>query len=315
MFDGNLDPVMSRGLPPNLRIDLKSCEWLNRPCELDARWSVKCIRVRVGGYKGARKWAPKRGKQGNIMTQPFGHEKLIVYQKGMHFVALRSALLDLLARRVAACDHLVRAAESIPVNIAHASHIWLPKERIVYLGHANGSALECAACLDVLVAKALLAPEEVYPGKSLLAEIVSMLITMRKTTVDRICETHARYRTKRGNLFDHEDLDVYQVALQLIAWLEPMLTKFSCSADLRSKLDKSTTAIVLNIAEGNGRFTGADQSKFYETAYKATIQSASLLDIAGGNGREEVTCVEAGRELLRRVAAMLTQLSKAATHE
>jgi four helix bundle protein len=249
------------------------------------------------------------------MTQPFGHEKLIVYQKGMRFATWRGALLHELARRVAACDHLNRGAESILVNIAHASNTWSPKERIVYLGHANGSALECTACLDVLVAKALLATEEVYPGKSLLAEIVSILITMRKTTADRVCEEHAQYRTKRGNLFDHEDLDVYQVALTLISWLDPILTKSSCSADLRSKLDKSTTSIVLNIAEGNGRFTGADQSTFYETAYKATIQSASLLDLAGGSGPDAAARVEEGRELLRRVAAMLTALSKAATHE
>ncbi len=242
------------------------------------------------------------------MTQPFGHEKLIVYQKAMRFVALRIALLDRLARRVAACDHLDRGAESILVNIAHASNTWLPKERIVYLGHANGSALECAACLDVLVAKAMLAPEEVYSGKSLLAEIVSMLIVMRNNAAKRVCEERAQYRTTKGNLFDHEDLDVYQVALQIIAWLDPMLMKFPCSADLRSKLDKSTTSIVLNIAEGNGRFTGADQAKFYEMAYKATIHSASLLDIAGGSDLEE------GRELLRRVAAMLTRLSKVATH-
>ena len=84
----------------------------------------------------------------------------------------------------------------------------------------------------------------------------------------------ASYRTKKGNLFDHEDLDVYRVALKVIAWLDPFLAKFSCSTDLRSKLDKSTTSIVLNIAEGNGRFTGADQSKFYETAYKATMLTA-----------------------------------------
>jgi four helix bundle protein len=68
-----------------------------------------------------------------------------------------SALLSGLPRRVAACNHLERATESILVNIAHASKTWFPKERIVYLGHANGSALECAACLDVLVAKNLLA--------------------------------------------------------------------------------------------------------------------------------------------------------------
>jgi len=249
------------------------------------------------------------------MAQPFGHEKLIVYQKATHFAKLRGALLHDLARCVAACDHLDRGAESILVNIAHASSTWFPKERIVYLGHANGSALECAACLDVLVVKALLAPDQAHPGKSLLAEIVSMLLAMRRTAANRVCEDRASYRTKKGNLFDHEDLDVYQVTLKLIAWLDPLLAKFSCSTDLRSKLDKSTTSIALNIAEGNGRFTGDDQSKFYETAYKATIQSASLLDLAGGNRLDATVSVEEGRELLRRVAAMLTALSKAVTYD
>ena len=91
--------------------------------------------------------AVKCGQAGVVtVTQPFGHEKLIVYQKGMRFASLPGALLHELARRVAACDHLDRGAESILVNIAHASNTGSPKERIVYLGHANGSALECAGC-------------------------------------------------------------------------------------------------------------------------------------------------------------------------
>ena len=167
----------------------------------------------------------------------------------------------------------------------------------------------------MLVAKNLLAAEDVYPGKRLLAEVVSMLITMRKIADNRVREDHAAYRTKKGNLFDHEDLDVYQIALQLVAWLEPAQVMFSCSTDLRSKLDKSTTAIVLNLAEGNGRFTGTDQAKFYGIAYKATIQSASLVDLATANGVADPSRVEEGRDLLRRIAAMLTALSKVAAHD
>jgi four helix bundle protein len=107
------------------------------------------------------------------MSQPFGHEKLIVYQKAMHFATLRGGLLHDLVRRVAACDHLDRGAESILVNIAHGSNTWSPKERIVYLGHANGSALECAACLDVLVVKALLLSDQAHPGKCLLLDLTA----------------------------------------------------------------------------------------------------------------------------------------------
>lgn len=249
------------------------------------------------------------------MAELFGHEKLIVYQKGMRFAAVRGALLAGLPKRVAAYDHLERGAESILVNIAHASNLWSPKERIVYLGHANGSALECAACLDVFVAKGLLSDDEASPGKQLLSEIVCILVTMRKTTAQRVCEERAPYRTKNGRLFSHEDLAVYQSSLQLAAWVERMLTEFRCSADLLSKLDKATTAIPLNIAEGTGRFSGTDQAKFFGISYKAAVQSSALVDLAAVGSPAELSRVEVGRELLRRVAAMLTSLSKVASDE
>jgi four helix bundle protein len=235
----------------------------------------------------------------------------MVYQKAMRFAALRGALLGRLPRRVAASDHLKRAAESILVNIAHASSAWSASERIVCLGHANGSALECAACLDVFVAKMLMSTDEAHPGKSLLAEVVRMLVAMRKTTANRVCDKQEVYLTKKGRLFDYEDLDVYQAALQLVGWPESMWNVFACSADLRTKLDKSTTSIVLNIAEGNGRFTSKEQVSFYATAYRATTQSASIIDLATEHGGAEASHMEAGRNWLRRIAAMLTALAKA----
>jgi len=249
------------------------------------------------------------------MTQPFGHEKLEVYRKALNFAAMRGELLANLPRRVAACDHLERGAESILVNISHASSSWSPKKRIVHLGDANGSALECAACLDVFIAKRMLVADVVYAGKCLLAEIVGMLIAMWKTTADRVRENHVTYRTGKGRLFSHEDLDVYQVALDLTARGEEMLRGSSCSANLRSKLDKSTTSIVLNIAEGNGRFSGTDQAKFLGIAYKSITQSASLVDLAAINSSTDPDRIEEARELLRRIAAMLSSLTRTATHD
>lgn len=249
------------------------------------------------------------------MTDQFAHEKLKVYQAALTFAVGRGDLLAGLARRVSACDHLDRGAESILLNIAHASSSWSPKERIVYLGHANGSALECAACLDVFVAKELLTADDVHSSKALLAEIVSMLIAMRRTTADRVRENHTVYQTKKGLMFSHEDLDVYQVALQLVAWMDNMNTHFSCSADLLSKLDKSTTSIALNIAEGSGRFTDTDQAKFFGIAYRSTVQSASLLDIASSSIAMRPPQLEDGRSMLRRIAAMLASLSKGSSRD
>ena len=271
----------------------------------DEVWGTKCI----GRSVGDEVWGTKCGGDSVYV---FGHEKLKVYQKGMEFAVVRSALLNRLSRRVAACGHLERGSESVLFNIAHASSSWAPKERIVYLGYANGSALECAACLDIIVAKELLTACDVHPGKSLLVEIVSMLVSMWKTTANRVREDHAAYRTGKGRLFSHEGLAVYQAALELTAWVETMSASFSCSGDLRSRLDKTTTSIALNIAEGNGRFSGADQAKFLGIAYKSTVQSASLVDLATINSPADPARLQEGRELLRSIAAMLASLSRVA---
>ncbi|NLN00351.1 MAG: four helix bundle protein [Lentisphaerae bacterium] len=245
------------------------------------------------------------------MAKLFGHEKLHVYGKAMQFAARRNDILGGLHRRVAACDHFNRSSESILVNIAHSSNTWSPKERIVYLGHASGSVLESAACLDVFVAKQLLTKQVVYADKSLLSEIARMLFAMRKATADRVREDLAMYPGER--LFRHEDLDVYQTALRLTGWLEDVTTVLSCSADLLAKLDTITTSIVLNIAEGNGRFSVTDQAKFLGIAYKATVQSAALVDLATVQSNALPSQIEEGRNMLRSIAAMITSLSRAVT--
>jgi hypothetical protein len=50
-------------------------------------------------------------------------------------------------------------------------------------------------------------------------------------------------------------------------------------------------------------------------AYKATIQAASLVDLATANGVAGTSRVEDGRDLLRRMAAMLTALLKFTAHD
>ena len=59
-----------------------------------------------------------------VKGSKFGYERLTVYGKSLAFVALSSELLARVPRKVAACDHLARASESIPLNIAHASSSW-----------------------------------------------------------------------------------------------------------------------------------------------------------------------------------------------
>ena len=70
-------------------------------------------------------------------------------------------------------------------------------------------------------------------------------------------EDHSYYKAAGEKpFFSHESLDVYQTALQFTGWTGRMGKVFSCTSDVLSKLDKPSITVVLNIAEGNGRFSG-----------------------------------------------------------
>jgi four helix bundle protein len=115
----------------------------------------------------------------------FDHEKLEVYREAVGFVAWLSAILEGAVRVGEVKDQLDRASTSIPLNIAEGNGKYTLKDRCRYFDIAHGSALECAAGLDVLVAKAKLTPAEVRPGKGRLQRIVRMLMGLIKRNSTR----------------------------------------------------------------------------------------------------------------------------------
>ncbi|MEC5127464.1 four helix bundle protein [Verrucomicrobiales bacterium BCK34] len=116
----------------------------------------------------------------------FDHEKLNVYQQAIEFVAWVTDLLEAFPRSMAAHDQLDRASTSVPLNIAEGNGKFTPKDRCKYFDTARGSALECAACLDVLVAKRKIDSETAAQGKARLFEVVSMLVGLiRSNSPDR----------------------------------------------------------------------------------------------------------------------------------
>ena len=86
------------------------------------------------------------------------------------------------------CDQLDRASLSTLLNTAEGNGKRRGQIRARYFDDARGSATECAACLDALVAKQILAPEKIIDGKAMLIEIVSMLCGL----VDRFDEPECR---------------------------------------------------------------------------------------------------------------------------
>jgi len=109
------------------------------------------------------------------MKTYFDHEKLDVYQEAIAFCGWVGEFLTVISAKASAKDQLDRASTSIPLNIAEVNGKFSAKDRARFLEMARGSALECAACLDVLLVRKLASDEQVVPAKDRLARIVQML--------------------------------------------------------------------------------------------------------------------------------------------
>jgi len=127
------------------------------------------------------------------MNPRFDHEKLNVYQASIKFITWATELLSKVDSKAAVKDHLDRASTSIPLNIAEGNGKFAVRDRCRFLDFARGSALECAACLDVLVAKRLTDATAIVPGKQQLLEIVSMLMGLISSVSSRTGEQPGTY--------------------------------------------------------------------------------------------------------------------------
>ena len=128
------------------------------------------------------------------MKTSFDHEKLDVYQDSIRFVAYVDELLEEVPKSLAVHNQLYRASTSIPLNIAEGNGKYTPADRCRFFDIARGSALECAACLDVLVVKKRIAQAD--SGKAYLVRIVSMLVGLiRSTSPSRVHEDSVGYGT------------------------------------------------------------------------------------------------------------------------
>jgi four helix bundle protein len=107
------------------------------------------------------------------------HEKLDVYRVSLVFTGWSYELcrhLSGLNRH--ARDQLLRASQSIPLNIAEGCGKIPMADRGRYMQIASGSARECGAILDVLGQNGVIDSHKVEEGKMLLVRIVSMLTRM-----------------------------------------------------------------------------------------------------------------------------------------
>jgi four helix bundle protein len=231
----------------------------------------------------------------------FSHEKLDVYHTFLSFAEVSESIVTD-AGTFAVADQLERATESIGANLIRGNSQWTQALRAAAFDVSMASALECAACIDVCRAKELMAEKRARDAKRQLHDIAGMLFGLRKKSAGSAREDDAIYGEV---VFAHERLDVYRLSLDFVKWADTLAKESRASTQESKKLDTGSTSLVLNIAEGNGRFSHADRTKFIDTAHSAALQCVLVLDLMVARHRIPAQRAVGSKAMLRRICAML----------
>lgn len=112
-------------------------------------------------------------------------------------------------------------------------------------------------------------------------------------------------------IFDHERLDVYQLSLDFVVAADALRTSVLARRPaLGDQLDRASTSIVLNVAEGAGEYKPREKARFYRMARRSGTECAAILDIINRLGLGSGTETDTPRVLLRRIVSMLVVLAK-----
>ena len=116
--------------------------------------------------------------------------------------------------------------------------------------------------------------------------------------------------TEQIYYFDHEKLHVYQKALEFNTWLNDILLKVEKKYAVFGQLDRASTSIVLNIPEGNGKFTSKDRCKYFDISRGSALECAGGLDILVAKNVLSFDEIKPGKIMLKEIVSMLIGLIK-----
>lgn len=115
--------------------------------------------------------------------------------------------------------------------------------------------------------------------------------------------------------FDHEKLQAYQESLLFYAWCEDLLERVPKTISVHNQLERARTSIVLNIPEGNGKFTGPDRCRFFDNARGSALECAGCLDMLFIKKHLNEAELDAGKTRLKAIVSMLVGLIKSNSND
>ena len=111
-------------------------------------------------------------------------------------------------------------------------------------------------------------------------------------------------------MFDHEKLDVYRLAIEYVGETFRIAESlFGLHRHSRDQWLRAAQSIPLTIAEGNGKRSLKDRSRFFDIARGSALECSAIQDVLLISGAISNETSDPMKARLKRIVAMLTRLA------
>ncbi len=112
-------------------------------------------------------------------------------------------------------------------------------------------------------------------------------------------------------MLSYQKLDVYRCAIEFLALVAVIVSKLPRGyAFLADELKRAAMSIPQNIAEGVGKPTEADRSRYFGIARGSAMECGAILDACAVLRLAGADTLKKGGDLLERIVSMLSRMMR-----
>ncbi len=93
-------------------------------------------------------------------------------------------------------------------------------------------------------------------------------------------------------------------------WSDKVLKEINTKSSVLDQLDMASTSIVLNIAEGNSKYSSKDRCRYFDISRGSTLECSSCLDVLVRKNLLKDAESLIGKNILKEIVSMLVGLIK-----
>ena len=140
--------------------------------------------------------------------------------------------------------------------------------------------------------------------------VVVVVVGRGRASSSPVAQPESAPDDKHGMLY-HERLDVYQLSIQFVAAAIAVSERIPRGyASLADQLRRAAMSIPLNIAEGVGKASKAEQARFHAVARGSAMECGAILDVVRVLRVESSDSLDQAKEMVVRIVGMLSKMCR-----